>query len=152
LAPSFEAQGKKWKALVGLKGTLDNFKGKTRFYGYPQLNVEYDVYESIIIPYAGATGGLMKNSLRSLSNENPFIDTTLNYVNTNNKYNLYLGLKGNLSSNTSYDVKGSYSQMDSMHFYVINYSGINQMYNQFDVIYDNASVIHLSGQIKYQMK
>ncbi|MFO0356374.1 MAG: hypothetical protein ACK50A_05420 [Sphingobacteriaceae bacterium] len=152
LAPSFEAQGKKWKALVGLKGTLDNFKGKTRFYGYPQLNVEYDIYESIIIPYAGATGGLMKNSLRSLSNENPFIDTTLNYVNTNNKYNLYLGLKGSLSSNTSYDVKGSYSQMDSMHFYVINYSGINQMYNQFDVIYDNASVIHLSGQIKHQMK
>jgi len=152
LSPSFEAQGNKWKAVVGLKGTMDNFKGKSRFYGFPLLNVEYDVYESIIIPYAGANGGLIKNSLRSLSTENPFIDTTLNYTNTNNKYNLFLGLKGNLSSSTSYDVKGTYSQMDSLHFYVINYGGINQLYNQFDVIYDNTSVINLNAQVKYQMK
>ncbi len=152
LAPSFEAQGKKWKAVVGLKGTVDNFKGKTRFYGYPQLNVEYDVYESMIIPYAGATGGLIKNSLRSLSNENPFIDTSINYVNTNNKYALYGGLKGNLSSNTSYDVKGSYSKMDSLHFYVIDYGGPNTLYNHFNVIYDNASVVNLSGSLKYQLR
>jgi hypothetical protein len=152
LAPSFEAQGSKWKAVVGLKGTVDNFKGKTRFYGYPQLNVEYDVYESMVIPYAGATGGLIKNSMRSLTNENPFVDTTLNYTNTNNKYNLYLGLKGNLSSNTSYDVKGSYSQMDSLHFFNINYSGANTLYNQFDVLYDNASVVNINGSLKYQMR
>jgi hypothetical protein len=152
LAPSFEAQGKKWKAVVGLKGTVDNFKGKTRFYGYPQLNVEYDVYESMVIPYAGATGGLIKNSMRSLSNENPFVDTTLNYTNTNNKYNLYGGLKGNLSSNTSYDVKGSYSQMDSLHFFNIDYSGANTLYNHFDILYDNASVVNISGALKYQLR
>jgi hypothetical protein len=152
LAPSFEAQGKKWKAIVGLKGTVDNFKGKTRFYGYPQLNLEYDVYESMIIPYAGASGGLIKNSLRTLSNENPFIDTTISYVNTNNKYSLYGGLKGNLSSNTSYDVKGSYSQMDSLYFYTIDYSGANTLYNHFNIIYDNASVTNLSGALKYQLR
>lgn len=152
LAPSFEAQGKKWKATVGLKGTLDNFKGKTRFYGFPLLNVEYDVYESLVIPYAGVGGGLIKNSMRSLTSENPFVDTTLNYTNTNNKYKLYGGLKGNLSSNTSYDLKGSYSQMDSLYFYTLNYNSINQMYNQFNILYDNATVINVSGQIKYQMK
>ncbi len=152
VAPAFEAEGEKWKAVLGLKGTLDNFKGKTRFYGYPQLNVEYDVYESMLIPYAGATGGLIKNSMRSLTNENPFVDTTLNYTNTNNKYNLFLGLKGNLSSNTSYDVKGSYSQMDSLHFYTIDYSGANTLYNHFNILYDNASVMNLSGALKYQLR
>lgn len=152
LAPSFEAHGTKWKASVGLKATMDNFKSKSRFYFFPKLNVEYNIYENLVIPYAGVDGGLIKNSLRSLSNENPFIDTTVNYTNTNNKYNLFVGLKGNLSSNTSYDLKGSYSQMDSLYFYVINYSGLNLMYNQFDVIYDNASVINVSGQIKYQMR
>lgn len=152
VAPAFEAQGAKWKAVLGLKGTLDNFKGKTRFYGYPQLNVEYDVYESMVIPYAGATGGLIKNSMRSLTNENPFVDTTLNYTNTNNKYNLFLGLKGNLSSNTSYDVKGSYSQMDSLHFYTIDYSGANTLYNHFNILYDNASVMNINGALKYQLR
>ncbi len=152
VAPSFEAHGKKWKGLVGVKGTLDNFKGKNRFYGYPQLNFEYNVYESMFIPYTGVTGGLIKNSLRSLSSENPFIDTSINYTNTNNRYKLFGGIKGNLSSKTSYDIKGSYSQMDSLYFYVLNYSGLNQMYNQFNVVYDNATVMNLSGQLKYQLK
>jgi hypothetical protein len=152
LAPSFIAGGEKWKATMGVKGTLDNFKGKNRFYFFPQLHVEYNVYENLIIPYAGVNGGLIKNSLRSLSNENPFIDTTLNYTNTNNKYNLFLGLKGKLSSKTSYDLRGSYSQLDSLHFYQLNYSSINQMYNQFNVVYDNASLVHIGAELKYQMR
>jgi hypothetical protein len=151
LAPSFEAGGKKWKAVVGLKGTIDNFKGKTRFYGFPQLNVEYDVYESMVIPYVGATGGLIKNSLRSLSNENPFIRPSINYVNTNNKYKLFAGLKGNLSSNTSYDVGGSYAQMDSLYFYNIDYSA-SSFANRFDVLYDNASVVNVNGALHYQVR
>lgn len=151
LSPSFEAGGKKWKAIVGLKGTIDNFKGKTRFYGYPQLSVEYDVYESMVIPYAGATGGLIKNSMRSLTGENPFVGPTLNYVNTNNKYKLYGGLKGNLSSNTGYDVGASYSQMDSLYFYNIDYNA-NSYYNHFDILYDNASVVNVNGSLHYQMR
>lgn len=152
LAPSFEAQGSKWKASVGLKATVDNFKGKSRFYFYPNLNVEYNIYEHLIIPYAGVNGGLIKNSLRSLSNENPFVDTTLNYTNTNNKYNLFLGLKGNLSSNTSYDLKGSYSQLDSLNFFLIDYNGVNLMNNQFNTVYDNTSLINVSAQLKYQLR
>ena len=152
LAPAFEAGGKKWKAGVGLKGTVDVFKGKTRFYGYPQLNVEYDVYESIFIPYAGASGGLIKNSMRSLSTLNPFVDPTLNYVNTNNKYSLYGGMKGNLSSNTSYDVKANYAKMDSLYFYTINNDIGTSYANHFKVLYDNASVLTVSGSLKYQLR
>ncbi len=151
LAPSFEAGGKKWKAVMGLKATLDHLDDKTRFYFYPNLNVEYNIYENLIIPYAGASGGLQKNSLRSYSNENPFVDSTFKYTNTNNKYNFYVGLKGNLSSNTSYDLKGTYSQFDSMHFYAPNYMAQMQLYNRFGVLYSNASVINISSQIKYQL-
>ena len=96
ISPSFEAGGSKWHADIGLTGTLDNFKDKTRFYFFPKLNVFYNVYENMVIPYAGVNGGLIKNSFRSLSKENMFVDTTLNYTNTNNKYNAFIGLRGNL--------------------------------------------------------
>lgn len=36
--------------------------------------------------------------------------------------------------------------------FVIDYSGLNQIYNQFNVVYDNASVLTVSGQLRYQMK
>lgn len=152
LSPSFEAAGEKWHASVGVTGTLDNFKKVSKFYFYPQLNLDYDIYESIIIPYAGVGGGLIKNSMRTLSRENPFIDTTINYRNTSNKYNLFGGLRGNLSSSTSYDAKVNYAQYENLHFFVVDYSGANLVYNQFNVLYDDASVLTLSGQLKYQMK
>jgi len=117
LNPYFETHGKKWMADIGLAATLDMFSNQgAKFYFYPQLNAQFDVYESIIIPYAGLNGGLQKNSLRSLSNENPFLTSSINYRNTNTRFKVFAGLKGNLSSKTSYDAKASYSLVDSMHF------------------------------------
>lgn len=152
LNPSFEANGAKWHADLGLTATLDNFKKKTRFYFYPQLNLHYDVYENMIVPYAGINGGLIKNSFRNLSRENPFVDTTLRYTNTNNKYSFFGGLRGNLSSNTSYDAKVTYSQLDSLYFYVMDYNTSNTIYNRFNLIYDNASLLNVNGQLKHRFK
>jgi hypothetical protein len=150
LNPSFEAKGKKWTANVGVAGTIDNFRDKTKFFFYPIINMEYDIYESIVIPYAGVSGGLIKNGLRSLSTENPFIDSTVNYRNTNNRYNLFGGLRGNISSNLSYDAKLSYSSYDSLHFFVINYSDANPLNNRYQVIYDNSTLLNVSGQLQYR--
>jgi hypothetical protein len=151
LNPSFEAHGEKWHADLGLTGTLDNFKGTTRFYFYPQLNIQYNAFDNLLIPYAGANGGLLKNSFRTLSQENPFVDTTLKYTNTNNKYNLFAGLKGQLSAHTNYNAKVSYAQYDSLYFFVVNYSGTNQVFNRFDILYDNTSQLTVNGQITHQV-
>ncbi len=151
LAPSFEANGKKWKAAMGLKATLDYFDKNTKFYFYPNLYAACDIYEGFIIPYAGASGGLQKNSLRSLSRENPFIDSTFTYANTNNRYNFFAGIKGKLSSNTAYELKGVYSNVENMHFFVINYNPASPLYNRFNVLYANATQITVHGQLKYQM-
>lgn len=152
LSPSFVAGGNKWNAEVGITATLDNFKSRTRFYFYPQIKLDYNVYENMIVPYLAITGGLIKNSFRNMSTENPFVDTTLHYANTNNKINIGAGLKGNLSSYTSYDARVTYSVFDSLNYYVIDYSGNNQIYNRFDVVYDNTSLIHVSGQLKHQVR
>lgn len=153
LNPYFETHGKKWMADIGLAAALDLFSNSSaKFYFYPQLNAQYDVYESIIIPYVGVNGGLQKNSLRSLSNENPFISSTINYKNTNTKFNVFGGLKGNLSSKTSYDAKASYSMVDSMHFFVVDYTANGTLDNQYKVLYDNTDLFNVSGQLKYQYK
>ena len=152
LSPSFEASGKKWNAEIGLIATLDRFVDTTKYYVYPKLNVQYDVFEHIVIPYASITGGLIKNSMRSLTGENPFVDTTINYRNTNNKYNFALGLKGNLSSNTSYDTRVTYGQYDNLHFYNINHLSTIQLNNQFQVLYDNASILNIHGSLSYKYK
>lgn len=154
LNPYFETHGKKWMVDIGVAATMDVFtnQSNTKFYFHPQLNAQFDVYESIIIPYAGINGGLQKNSLRSLSNENPFVKSILNYKNSNTKFNVFGGLKGNLSSKTSYDVKASYSMVDSMHFFVVDYTENGTLDNQYKVIYDNTNLFNVTGQVKYQYK
>ncbi|HOZ86583.1 MAG TPA: TonB-dependent receptor [Bacteroidia bacterium] len=151
LNPSFEANGKKWHADLGLTATLDYFKGSARFYFYPQLNVNYNAFNNMLVPYAGINGGLIKNSFRKLTQENPFADTTLNYTNTNNKFTGFAGLKGHLSANTAYDAKVSYARYDSLHFFVMNYGGTNRVYNRFDVMYDNTSLLTVTGQLTHQV-
>ena len=39
-----------------------------------------------------------------------------------------------------------------MQFFVTNYEGSNQIYNRYSVLYDNASLLNVSGQLKYQYK
>jgi outer membrane receptor for ferrienterochelin and colicin len=45
----------------------------------------------------------------------------------------------------------SFSKFDNLHFYAIDYSGANQIYNRFNVLYDGASLLNVNGQIKYQL-
>ncbi len=66
--------------------------------------------------------------------------------------NLFGGLRGNISSNTSYDAKVTYSVYDSLQFFVMNYGGLNQVYNRFSIVYDNTTLLNLSAQIKYQLR
>jgi hypothetical protein len=156
VAPWFEAgNGTKWKADVGVNATLDYFDFRTtKYYFYPRFNVYYNVYNNLVIPYAGVSGGLEKNSFRSLSSVNPFVLSELNYKNTNNKYNLYGGLRGALSSNTSYDVRALYGRYENMPFFLAEYEKYteNPLGNRYKVVYMNTNYLNVNGQVKYQFR
>ena len=151
LNPYFEAGGKKWKVDVGLNLAADKFSDTTtKFYFSPKLNIHYDIYNNFIIPYAGLNGGLQKNSFRSLVTANPFIYSSQNYLNTFNLITVHTGIRGVLSSKTSYDTKVSYGTYKNMHFFLINYD--DYFNNKFKVVYDDADLLQVTGVLKYQLK
>ncbi len=163
LYPHVAVGGEKWKGTIGIEGTLDNFSATnsnfspigSKFYVYPRVNIFYDVYQSIIIPYAGLDGGLQKNSYKSLSSVNPFVLSNLDYKNTDNKYNVYGGLRGALSSNLSYDAKVLYGKYNNMAYYLAdyNYNAKDNPYaNRYNVVYMNTNYLNINGQLKYQLK
>lgn len=153
LNPYFEANGKKWHADLGVTGTMDAFDGSTKFYFYPQINAHFNVYDNLIIPYAGVSGGLIKNSYRSMTNENPFLRPDAQFVNTNNRFNVFGGLRGNLSSATSYDAGVKYGSYQNMQFFLIDYeTDQNRLDNKFKAVYADATLLTVSGSVKYQYK
>ena len=151
LNPYFEAGGKKWKVDVGLNLAADKFSDTTtKFYFSPKLNIHYDIYNNFIIPYAGLNGGLQKNSFRGFVTANPFIYSSQKYLNTFNLITVHTGIRGILSSKTSYDTKISYGTYKNMHFFLINYD--DYFNNKFKVVYDDVDLLQVTGELKYQLK
>ena len=147
LNPNFIAKGERYSATLGVEMTMDMFV-QSKFYFYPKVDLSYNVFDEIIIPYAGASGGLQKNSYRSLTDNNPFVLSDLTMKNSNRKYELYGGLKGTLSSKIAYNARASYQTVGTMALFVNETDRL--LNNRFDVIYDEVDVLNVGGEVTYQ--
>jgi len=147
LNPNFIAKGDKYSAQIGVSVVMDMFV-QSKFYFYPKVDLSYNVFDEIIIPYIGASGGLQKNSFKSLTDNNPFLLSDVTMKNSNQKYELYGGLKGTLSSNIAYNARASYQTVGNMAMYVNDTKDLLQ--NRFDVIYDEVDLLNVTGEVAYQ--
>jgi hypothetical protein len=151
LNPYFVAEGEKFKADIGVMAVIDQFQDSSaKFYFYPRLNISYNVYENILIPYAGISGDLQKNSFRSLTSINPFLESQIDFKNSNTKFEVFGGLKGAISSKTTYDARVGFKRVDNFAMFLINYD--NALKNRFNMVYDGADILTLSGQVQYSLK
>jgi hypothetical protein len=149
LNPNFIATGDKYRASIGVSAVMDIFV-RSKFYFYPNVDLSYNIFDDIIIPYVGASGGIQKNSFKSITDVNPFVLSQLNTINSNRKYELFGGLKGTLSSRIAYNARASYSSINNMLLYVNDTKDL--LKNKFDVIYDDADVLNIRGEVSYQMR
>ena len=149
LAPYITASGDKWSTRIGVGVSIEgNQNNKSRFLFYPNIDFNYNVVENIIIPYAGFTGGLKKNSLKTLTDENPFLVPNPNMKNTNEKWEMYGGLRGSISKTLSYNARTSYKKSDDLYFFVNDNSDL--ILNGFNVLYDDATIWNVHGELQFQ--
>ncbi len=147
IQPWISMFGKDWKATGGINFTGNVLSGIADYHIYPKIELQYSIANNIIIPYAGFNGGVLANDYKKSVFENPFLKADVYVANSNLKKNFYLGLKGGLSSTTSFNIRGSYSEIDNEHFYV-NSLGVDSIYeNTFDVAYDNIDLLNVYGEI-----
>jgi len=131
-------------------------KNKGNLYIYPNIKAELSIIDELLNIYTGLTGGLNQNSFRSISRINPYVSPTLNIKPTSNTFNVFIGLKGKLTSRIDYDLNASYSQEKDMLLYRSNKNLTDgtqpilkgyQAGNSFYTAYDNVSDIGLFGKL-----
>ncbi|MCA6421721.1 MAG: TonB-dependent receptor [Flavobacterium sp.] len=129
--------------------------GENKFFIYPQVTGSYKIVGDLMIAYTGLEGTLKQNSYNDFVQENFFVSPTLAVVPTNQKYNIYLGLKGKLANSISYNIRGSYLNEENKALFKSNgydESSANlEGYaygNSFDVVYDNVKTISFFGELK----
>ena len=151
LKPSISTYSKnrKLKAKIGVDLTA-SFGAKDKVYLYPIAEVKYSLFNDILIPYAGVTGGLTQQSFKRITDENEFALSNVSLQNEHKAADGFVGIKGTLSKRIGFNVFASFSHVKGKALFVTDtlYSGGNR----FQVIYDTMNITKLEGSIYYQLK
>ena len=140
---------------VGFFYSAAQESGQSKFFIYPQVTAAYKVVGDLMIFYAGAEGALKQNSYSDFVQENYFVSPTLNVAPTDQKFDIYAGLKGKLASSVSYNIRGSYKNEEGKALFksnIYNHSNANTdgytYANSFEVAYDKVSTLSFFGELK----
>jgi len=146
-SPSVTTSKEKYKLKVGLS-VFGQAEKSTKFYFFPEAEFNYYLVDNVIMPYAGVSGSVQRNSFRSASTVNPYINSNLNLLNSIEKYKVYAGIRGNFSASSSFNLAVSQSKVEQLQMFVNDTLGYR---NRFDAIYDNASITHLTGELSFHL-
>ena len=156
-SPSFEIN--KDDLAVNLGATffysVANNGGNNKFFIYPNISASLKVVGDLMIAYAGAEGTLKQNSYKEFVDSNFFISPTIAVTPTDQRYDIYVGLKGKLANSIGYNVRGSYFNEGNKALFKNNiYSTENTntngyaFGNSFYVVYDDVKTVSFFGELK----
>lgn len=149
LTPKYTMTGDNWKATFGLNYTYsgDTLEGSKGSHLYPMIEGSYTLVPNKWVVEAGFKGGMEKNTWSSLTAQNPYLANRNTLAHTNNKVNLYGGIKGNLGNNINVRAGAAYLLYRNLS-YMTNSANDS---SQFSMLYsnNNTSAFHLNGELTY---
>lgn len=155
--PYFKRDFDKLKLNVGFNFAIEHNSGPVKPHFYPDVHVSVPIAEHIVYLFADVTGNLQKNNYKTLTNENPFTIPSVKLVhNQSNDLILDGGLKGNFSSQVSFNAMVKYTKMSNMVLFVsdtahyISGSDTVNHSNMFNVVYDEGNVLDIHGEVSYR--
>jgi hypothetical protein len=132
-------------AGVGFFYSAAQEAGESKFFIYPQVTGSYKIVGDLMVFYAGLEGTLHQNSYNDFVQENFFVSPTLAIAPTDQKFDIYAGLKGKLASSVSYNIRGSFKNEEGKALFKSNiYDHFNSntdgytFGNSLEVVYDKV--------------
>lgn len=117
-------------------------------YVAPEVDMDVVVYKNMLIFNAGTDSRLNRNSYSSLIADNPFINAFVPMRNTFSGFRLYAGLRGSLSSRTSFNTQVSYVVASDYALFVTDTAAGRR--NQMTVVYDDPQILRFTGELSHQ--
>ncbi|CAM3880302.1 TonB-dependent receptor [Flavobacterium cucumis] len=142
---------------VGVFYATTKVNGATdgKIFIYPNIKASYKLVGDILIAYAGAEGDLEQNSYADFVDQNPFVSPTLFVSPTDNKFDIYVGMKGKLANSVAFNVRASNKNQADRALFVSNGfdgTGTNTngyaYGNSFGIVYDDLNTLSIFGELK----
>lgn len=154
LSPSYQLKQDDLTVDLGVSLVFlnDTEFSDNKFFIYPNFEASYRLVDEILIAYGGIKGELQQNSYYDFATENPFVSPTLTIAPTDQRYNGFIGLKGKLSNNVSYNIKGNYYAEENKPLFKANDAQTfatedYQLGNSFGVVYDDIKTFSVAGEL-----
>ncbi len=127
-------------------------EGDGDIYFFPEVKVSYPIVEDVLTTYAGIEGHLQHNTVRSLVNDNPFIDPG-QFLTPTRTTDIYLGMNGVISSATSFNLRGGFKDANGLALYYRNpFYAFDSIAPGISVLYDDADIFYASGELAINLK
>ncbi len=153
--PGFNFDFGSFSAKVGFKAVSqsDPYINTNVTKGYPTATFTYKL-PSLVYIFAGLDGDIVRNTMRSFLNENQWIKEQVNIKNTYKNQDYFVGVRGDLFSGFSFNLKGSYGKYQDLYYF--DQSEINSFaptgkvihVTKFDVVYDEKQTAFAQGSLE----
>ena len=131
LNPYIRFQGENYKLTLGANFVAEsNDTSRTNL--FPSADFELDIVPQFATIFGGVNGDVTKTSLRTLAQDNPYLNENININNMVDRLNIFAGVKGNLGATFGYKANFFYRKIEDMPLFVNNIADPTR----FDVIYD----------------
>lgn len=155
IEPAFNFDFGSFSAKVGFKAVSqsDPYINENRTKGYPTATLTYKT-PSLIYFFAGVDGDIVRNTMRSLLNENQWLKEQVSIQNTFKNQEYFIGSRGELFSGLSFNVKGSYGKYQDLYYFdqyegaTFSPSGVPLNVTKFDVVYDKVQTDFINGSLE----
>ena len=148
--PQISTIGEKFRINAGL-GIYMNATSEADFHFYPIAEIKYNVLEDVIVPYVGVKGEMRRVNYSSITRENPFVAENIALANSNEKFNIYAGIRGLISSKLSFNLSGAQSRTDNAFLYVQIPDSVYQLSKEFYLTYDEVDETKIKGELVYHL-
>ena len=145
---------------------MDLERSNGSFFIYPAVTASYRILDEQVIAYGGLEGNLNQNSYHGFVEKNPFISPTLvlpgddplyglySIQPTDQQYEGYAGIKGQLASGVGYNIRGFYKAENRKPLFLLNPQNLFRndeggynFGNSFQVFYDDVRTLGFFGEL-----
>lgn len=150
IKPQVSTIGEKFRINAGL-GIFIDADSQADFHFYPIAEIKYNVIDNILVPYIGVNGEKRRVNYASITKENLFVANDIELRNTNEKFNLYAGVRGTLSKKLSFNLSGSFKRTTDDYLFVQVTDTNRALSKVYYAVYDEIDELNFKGEMAYQV-
>ncbi|MEJ5963488.1 hypothetical protein [Pedobacter immunditicola] len=141
-----QAKGVKINAGINFVQEFGDFS-ETRI--FPAVTADFTLIPDYLQIFGELKGDVHRNSLKELTDDNPFLTNNIQIQNTVEKISFTAGIKGTGGPGFGYKAKVYHKELDNLPLFVNNYNSPQQ----FDVIYEfgKTKLLGVEGELSVQV-